>query len=371
MKEMCYRFASSDGEVVIKGFIASLLEQGEDWDIRCVNADMQAYHTAYYARMNARDALKQELAYWLDYACEDRLDDMPMREELAKAGIVYLHWWVKEVIRPLSDSEKLSTKMAIYLDDDSYLYKVEDTMVLFTQGGELFLDCKLHAFPSQLLSYAACSTIDALLCLDEIEDMLVWASMMESWLQYPPRIALAQIEFAIADVEALYSAYVENEKASWDAEKRKYYLAGQPQLRNFMPRLLARVQEECAHAEAWGKEYLTDKQYVVFCRYMQECQQYIKNHTKSRGRKRGLRLDAYWHKSVIDDSEKEFATSAIKKAARQKTNPAAALAKVVKELQYNEYLIKSLYPLVDFIDTVNALCGTCIKVDTFSKHFRK
>ena len=41
MKEITYHYTAADGEITIRGFIAYLLGQGENWDIACVEADIK------------------------------------------------------------------------------------------------------------------------------------------------------------------------------------------------------------------------------------------------------------------------------------------------------------------------------------------
>ena len=65
-----------DKAITISGFVAFLLHQGQEWDMRCVEADMHDYHQQYYARMDAREALLQELHWWIDFAMDHRLEDI-------------------------------------------------------------------------------------------------------------------------------------------------------------------------------------------------------------------------------------------------------------------------------------------------------
>jgi hypothetical protein len=53
-------YTFSDLQIPIHGFIASLLLQGEEWDIRCIESDAYDYHQQYYSRMDAKSALEQE-----------------------------------------------------------------------------------------------------------------------------------------------------------------------------------------------------------------------------------------------------------------------------------------------------------------------
>ena len=54
-----YIYSSPTDDIVISGFIAFLLNQGDAWDIRCVKSDMNDYHQQHYARMDAKEALVQ------------------------------------------------------------------------------------------------------------------------------------------------------------------------------------------------------------------------------------------------------------------------------------------------------------------------
>ena len=73
--------------------------------------------------MDTKEALRQELACWLDFAQDERLESLSHREDLAKAGISYLLDLVQQVWQPLSEEEKLTATMAIYLNQQSYLRK--------------------------------------------------------------------------------------------------------------------------------------------------------------------------------------------------------------------------------------------------------
>lgn len=70
----------------IYGFIAYLLLQGDAWDYRCAKADMQDYHHQQYARMDSREALIQELHFWLD-ACETKY---AVKSEQPAAALAHL-----------------------------------------------------------------------------------------------------------------------------------------------------------------------------------------------------------------------------------------------------------------------------------------
>ena len=71
--------------ILVKGFIASLLQQGDDWDIRCLQADMSDYHQQQYSRMDPTIALEQELRWWLESLINKKKTSF-------RAGLLDLIW---------------------------------------------------------------------------------------------------------------------------------------------------------------------------------------------------------------------------------------------------------------------------------------
>ena len=116
-----YTYHTTDYSIPIHGFIASLLLQGEEWDIRCAESDAYDYHQAHYARMDAKSALEQELDWWWQFYKDERLLDIPCREDLISAGVSYLLWLAQDLFLPMEEVDKLTTNMAIYLDESHYL----------------------------------------------------------------------------------------------------------------------------------------------------------------------------------------------------------------------------------------------------------
>ena len=60
MKDVEYTYQLEGQQVHIYGFVAWLLQKGDDWDIRCLAADMQDYQEQQYARMDWTIALLEE-----------------------------------------------------------------------------------------------------------------------------------------------------------------------------------------------------------------------------------------------------------------------------------------------------------------------
>lgn len=358
-----------DKAITISGFVAFLLHQGQEWDMRCVEADMHDYQQLYYARMDAREALLQELHWWIDFAMDPRLEDIPYFADLRAEGFVYLFGQAREVICPMSDSEKLETGMAIYLDEYQYLYKQQDALALFQKNGEIDLESVISGFPAQLLTYAACTTIDIMLDEQRINDMAEWADMIIRWLQSPSVIMLRHIRFDITDVYTLYATYVAEAKADWDAQNLKRYQSGKPQVRYFMTHLLEQLQEEAQNAIDLLTPYLTEKQQTAFTRYLWECQQYIADHTKTRRQPPRNTMDSYWG----EEANTYWRGEAVKrlKAAVQAKHPAAALALEVKKLQAKNILKRSILPYSAFVLAIKTITGVDINPDTLSKHFRR
>lgn len=108
-----YTYQLQDQTIAIQGFIAALLEQGEKWDLRCIEADMQDYHQEHYARMDSIEALKQEFGWWLDFYTDERLDNIPQCDDLMKAGVSYLLWRVHQSIEDLTTTCKASRSVSL------------------------------------------------------------------------------------------------------------------------------------------------------------------------------------------------------------------------------------------------------------------
>ena len=162
MQDCSYMCHIGSDAILVKGFIASLLLQGDDWDIRCLQADMFDYHQQQYSRMDPTIALEQELRWWLDFVDDDCMATHPLYGQLAQSGVAYLYWRVREQVLPLSDEEKLNMAVEIRVDEYRYFYKYENALGLCDLEAEDDMPAILLAnFPAQLLSYAACTTIDA------------------------------------------------------------------------------------------------------------------------------------------------------------------------------------------------------------------
>ena len=198
MQDLTYTYHTPTEDITITGFIAYLLQQGDAWDIRCLEADARDYHAQQYARMHPTVALQQELQWWLDVVDNERLDTLPNRDELLESGLTYLQWRVHEQITPLSDSEMLNTDMTIRVDEHHAIYKQDESLGVFEHSTEspLFV---IHGFPAQLLTYAACITMDAYIRHLDIADPIAWVDSMIGWLESPSAIMLAHIQFAIPD----------------------------------------------------------------------------------------------------------------------------------------------------------------------------
>jgi hypothetical protein len=128
MKEFTYLYTAADGEITIRGFIAYLLGQGENWDIACVETDIKEYYALQYARMDAIEALRREVNYWWECYHDERLHEINEWEKFLEEGATYLICQASEVLIPISDADKLTCDMAIYLDKDSHLYKLNDVL---------------------------------------------------------------------------------------------------------------------------------------------------------------------------------------------------------------------------------------------------
>ena len=369
MKDVEYTYQLNGQQVHIYGFVAWLLQKGDDWDIRCLAADMLDYQEQQYARMDGTIALLEELRWWYAFAQDPLTPQLPQYEELHNAGFAYLQWRVNQQVRPLSESEKLSTRMEMYVDDTRYFYKLDEAMALHQDGDDSMPDDLITGFPAQLLSYAACSTMDACIRQEEVDDLLAWVDNISGWLQSPRSILLHRLQFNIPDVYSLYATYLADAKAAWEADNRKRYESGQPKTRYFMTNLLERTRQECRWAAEYLQPFLSEQQMVAMVRYMAECEQYIEDHITTKRQVRSMELRQYYVKK-----DKRFPTHLItrqlREAATAPVNPAAKLAKVVKLLQKRGQIIRDIRPHTHFIAVINQTFHTNIHHDSFSRHFR-
>ena len=124
-------YTPQNEEVTLSGFIAFLLQQGEDWDYRCTEADIRDYHQLQYARMALGAALQQEIQWWIDAYKTPFIQTHPEKEHLLSEGVYYLFDCARKLLTPDSDTDKLTTDMAIYLNEECYLYKLNDDLVFF------------------------------------------------------------------------------------------------------------------------------------------------------------------------------------------------------------------------------------------------
>ena len=363
-----FTYPTQNEEITIAGFIAFLLLQGQEWDYRCMEADIHDYHQQRYARMDAREALIQEIHWWIDAYETPFVQTHPEKEYLLSEGVYYLFDCARHLLTPDSDTDKLTTNMAIFLNDECYLYKLNDDLAFFHEKSGPDFTTLIHGFPAQLLTYAACTTIDAMTEEQGLDDPLKWVDMMRKWLQSPSSIDLSHIRFDIPNVYALYASYLEEEKRKWEADSQKHYQPSSPQLRTFMASLRQQVSEEVVHALEILSPYLSDKQCKVYEHYLTECQQYLADHSQSRSKGRSLSLTQYWCPETPDYIH-QAAIRKLKAAVKQ-AHPAAALAIAVKKLQRDGILKSDLRPLTHFIDVINKVCGSDVNYDSFSKHFR-
>ena len=368
MQDITYTYHTSHADVTICGFIASLLMQGDQWDIRQLEADICDYHRQQYERIHPIIALRQELQWWYDFVDDELLYDFPLRDELANAGLIYLHAQANQHITPLSDADKLATEMEIYIDDTHYFYKLDDALALFEQGSGAAPTLLLKGFPAQLLTYAACTTMDTYIRQDYIADPVTWVDNMIGWLQSPAAITVQHLQFDLPDVYSLYESYVADARARREAENRRRYESGEPQKRYFMTHLLQQTQEDCQEAQQALSAILNPTQYAALLRYMAQVQQYIRDHTQTKRKVRSDKLSQYY--TISSNYPHHMITRRLHEAAMHPTEPAAALAKVVKLLQAKKRL-GDIRPHSHFISVVNKTFGTSIKQDSFSKHFRK
>ena len=357
------------GDQSIHGFIASLLLQGEDWDIRCIESDICDYHKQHYSRMDATSALEQEVDWWWHIYKDECLLDIPCREDLLSAGVYYLLWQAQSLFLPMEEADKLTTNIAIYLNENHYLYKVHDVLALFPKDSEPNLDFMIHGFAAQLLSYAASCSMEHMLTHPYDYDPVLIAKMIADWLLSTPTIWLDNIPFEIPDVYRLYAAYVEEAKVKWDEENKKRYQSKQPEVRYFMTHLLEQLRADANDAIAKLNPYLSPKQLAAYKRYLAECQLYILDHTQTRRKTSSEDFDQFFCEGV-SQYYKEKALERIHQAVMQ-GKPAAALAIEVKKLREEKILDKNFHSYQRFADIVNTMFNVAIKADSLSKHFRR
>lgn len=351
---------------MIHGFIAYLLSLEQQWDPRCSQADMQDYHLSNYTRMNPRDALLQELSWWIEAEQNPDLHCLPQRTALLEEGVQYLHWRAQELIKPYVDIDKLNTDMEIFVDMDRYLYKVDDTLCLFENGEIRFDQILLRGLPAKLLTYAACTTIEQQLSSPYISDSLEWVDSMIGWIQSIPQIMLQNLKFDIPDVYALYDAYLSDSKATWDANNRRFYSLNQPRKRGFLRQLLDESRQEIAFALQCLEPYLTPTQWQAYSRYLHDWEQYIIDHSQTRDKQPKADLGRFLTPFGKRTPRWQI-TRPLHVAATHPKTPAAHLAKEVKRLQAKRILIADLHPMTEFIAAINLLFGTHIKTDSFAK----
>lgn len=363
-----YTYHYTDQSILIHGFIASLLLQGEEWDIRCVESDARDYHQQYYSRMDAKSALAQEIDWWWYFYEDEHLLSVPRREDLLSAGVYYLLWQAQDLFLPMEEADKLTTDMAIYLNDDHYLYKVNDFLALFPRDGEPNLDFLLHGFAAQLLTYAASCSMEHMLTHPEEYDPILIARMIADWLQSTPTIWMDNVLFDIPDVYLLYASYVDTQKTQWDADNKRRYQSQQPQVRYFMTHLLEQLRADANDAIAKLTPYLSPKQLTAYQRYLAECQQYIIDQTQTRRKPQDDSFDQFFCEGV-SPYYKRKALERIRTALMQE-NPTAMLALEVKRLRDEKILLKTFHSYRRFVDILNPMFNVAIKADSLSKHFR-
>ena len=369
MLDLTFIHHTATEDITITGFIAYLLQQGEGWDIRCLEADARDYHAQQYARMHPTIALQQELQWWLDFVDDERMEDLSLRDELISAGLIYLQWRVHEQIIPLSDSNKLNIEMVIRLDEQHELYKVGDALGLFDQHAQVPL-LLIHGFTAQLLTYAAATTIDMYIRQQYIAHPIEWVESMIGWLQSPSTIWMNHIQFAIPDVYQLYETYLADAQAQWEADNRRRYHSGLPQTRYFMTKLLEQTRVECEEAARNLSEYFSAEQLAAFVRYLTECQQFIQDRVKTKRKERSDDLRQYYNPKTGGKSH-HLITRRLHEAAIHPTTPAAELARVVKQMISQKVLVADIRPHTHFIRVINNVFATDINHDSFSKHFRR
>lgn len=357
-------------EIPIHGFIASLLLQGEQWDYCAVEADMNDYHAAQYARIDQTVALQRELCWWADIENDPRLLSLPQRAILLAEGIAYLFWRVQEQVLPRADIDKLNTTMTIRIDSEQYLIKHGDDLCLSTNTDIFPEKVFLHGFTAQLLTYAACTTIENQLSQQDINNPQQWVDTMIGWVDFTPQIFLRNIQFDIPDVYALYDTYLANAKAQWQADNRKRYTTRQPLQRAFLKRLLNESQEFRKKALTDLFPYLTDVQMQRYTHYLCEWETYITNQIKTDDKTPKNNLNNF-----LTDFGKKIPryqiTRRLDNAAKQPHHPTAHLVKEVKKMQEQHILIADLHPMTEFVALLNLLLGIQIKYDSFVKHFSR
>lgn len=356
-------------DTTVHGFIASLLQQGDGWDVRCVEADVRDYHQAHYARMYAREALRQELHWWQEfYYCESLLS-LPQRPNLASEGVFYLLWQAEQCLLPMDETSCLTIDMFVNIDEHRYLIKMDDGLALFSVENPKEVDFYIQGFAAQLLTYAACTTVEQFITSPLERDPEDIVDVLSGWLQSPTAaIHLRHVQFDIPDVYALYASFVAEQKAKWEADNKKRYQSQQPQQRYFMTHLLQQTRDETECAIMQLSPYLTPQQQNAYQRYLAECQQYILDQTTTRKKARSESLQQYWCAN-ISRYKIQTAVRRLKYAVAQE-HPAAALAHEVFLLQQEGVMIRHIRPLTHFIRVVNKVFGSAIKDDSFSKHFR-
>lgn len=368
MKEFTFNYQTQNTVIAIHGFIAYLLSQGEDWDICCVEADIKEYQAMQYARMDSKEALRREVNYWWDFYQDERLQSLPQRQGLLEEGAAYLICQASEILVPILDADKLTYDMVIHLDETNYIYKLNDVLGFMSREGNDLCDRVIFGFPAQLLTYTACSQVEKLLTPPFEHDPVYVVNTITSWLENPSTIYLDEIDFDLPNVYALYENYVAEEKDKWESANLKRYQSGEPKTRYFMQNLLKQVQAEASNALCLLTPYLTEKQMAAYARYLDECQQYILDHTKTRKKVRSESLNQYWC-SDVHRYKIQAAIRKLKTAVAQ-PNAAKALAIWVMERQKEGVLIERIKPYSRFVAAVNKACSSNVKADTFSKYFR-
>ena len=368
MKEFKFHCRIKKSAITVRGFIAYLLSQGDDWDICCVEADIKEYHQQQYARMDAKEALRRELDYWWNFYQDERLQLLPQRQGLLDEGATYLICQASEILIPISDADKLTYDMVIHLDETNYIYKLNDVLGFMSREGNDLCDRVVFGFPAQLLTYAACTQVEKLLAPPLEHDPVYAIDAITHWLETPAAIYLNEIDIDLPNVYALYENYVTEERSKWEATNLKRYQSGEPKTRYFMQNLLKQVQEETSNALCLLTPYLTEKQLSAYTRYLDECQQYILDHTKTRKKARSESLNQYWCPDV-PKYKMQTAIRQLKTAVKQ-PNAAKALAIWVMKRQKEGVLIDRIKPYSRFVAAVNKVCSSNVKADTFSKYFR-
>lgn len=368
MKEFTFSYQTQYSVIAIRGFIAYLLSQGDDWDICCVEADIREYQQLQYARMDAREALYRELNYWWEFYQDERLQSLPQRPGLLKEAATYLICQASEILVPIPEADKLTYDMVIHLDKTNYIYKLNDVLCFINREGNNEDEKFIFGFPAQLLTYAACTQVEKLLSSPMDYDPLSVIRAITNWLEKPAAIYLDEIDFDLPNVYALYENYVAEEKDKWESANLKRYQSGEPKTRYFMQNLLKQVQAEASNALRLLTPYLTEKQMAAYARYLDECQQYILDHTKTRKKVRSESLNQYWC-SDVHRYKIQAAIRKLKTAVAQ-PNAAKALAIWVMERQKEGVLIERIKPYSRFVAAVNKACSSNVKADTFSKYFR-